>query len=96
MYNEEKVVPFLRSALERFMAELNTDSEVILVNDGSSDSTLEQIAEWAAADQRVKVVHLPRDFGHQSACTAGLDFATGDAVVILDADLQDPLRWVMR
>jgi glycosyltransferase involved in cell wall biosynthesis len=94
MYNEEKVVPFLLSALEQFMTELNTDSEVILVNDGSSDSTLEQIAEWAAADQRVKVVHLSRNFGHQSACTAGLDFATGDAIVILDADLQDPLAVV--
>ncbi len=92
MYNEEQVVPFLRRALEQFMAEVSGETEVILVNDGSSDSTLAHIAEWAAEDPRVKVIHLSRNFGHQIACTAGLDFAAGDAVVVLDADLQDPLE----
>jgi glycosyltransferase involved in cell wall biosynthesis len=92
MYNEEAVVPLLRNALEEFMSEISAETEVILVNDGSCDSTLARIAGWAAEDTRVKVVHFSRNFGHQSACTAGLDFASGDAVVVLDADLQHPLR----
>ena len=91
MYNEEAVVPFLRSALERFMTEVAGETEIILVNDGSTDETLAQIAAWAREDPRVKVLHLSRNFGHQIACTAGLDFASGDAVVVLDADLQHPL-----
>jgi len=91
MYNEEAVVPLLRPALEEFLREIPCETEVILVNDGSQDSTLAQIAQWAGGDRRVKVVHFSRNFGHQYACTAGLDFASGDAVVVLDADLQHPL-----
>ncbi len=91
MYNESSVVPHLREALEDFMSELRGETEVILVNDGSTDSTLAQIAAWAYDDPRIKVVNLSRNFGHQSASTAGLDYASGDAVVLLDADLQDPL-----
>ncbi len=91
MYNEEAVVPYLRAALEQFMPEISCETEIVLVNDGSVDRTLERITGWAAADPRVKVVHLSRNFGHQIACTAGLDFATGDAVAVLDADLQHPL-----
>lgn len=92
MYNEEAVVPFLRSALDQFMAELPGETEVILVNDGSTDSTLKQIVAWAEQDARVKVVNFSRNFGHQIALTAGLDYASGDAIVTLDADLQDPLN----
>jgi dolichol-phosphate mannosyltransferase len=91
MYNEEAVVPFLRPALEQFMSEVPCETEIVLVNDGSSDKTLAGIAAWAKEDPRVKVIHLSRNFGHQIACTAGLDFATGDAVVVLDADLQHPV-----
>lgn len=91
MYNEEAVTPFLRRELEPFLDELPCEAEVILVNDGSSDRTLEKVAAWADEDPRVKVVHLSRNFGHQAAATAGLDFATGDAIVLMDADLQDPL-----
>ncbi|MFZ1133388.1 MAG: glycosyltransferase family 2 protein [Candidatus Korobacteraceae bacterium] len=92
MYNEEAVVPHLRGAVEQFMAEVSGDTEIILVNDGSTDETLARIAAWAREDSRVKVIHLSRNFGHQLACTAGLDFANGDAVVVLDADLQHPLH----
>ncbi len=92
VYNEELMVPLLRKALEQFMSEVAGDTEIILVNDGSSDSTLEKIAAWAMDDTRVKVLHLSRNFGHQLASTAGLDFASGDAVVLIDADLQDPLE----
>ena len=91
MYNEEAVVPLLKPALEQFMSEVGCETEVILVNDGSHDSTLEKIAGWAHEDTRIKVVHFSRNFGHQYACTAGLDYASGDAAVVLDADLQHPL-----
>jgi dolichol-phosphate mannosyltransferase len=64
--------------------------ELIIVDDGSSDGTPAILAEIAAQDRRVKVVTLSRNFGHQMAITAGLDHASGDAVVMIDADLQDP------
>ena len=64
--------------------------ELILVDDGSSDRTPSIIAELAEADERVKLVELSRNFGHQTALTAGLDHASGDAVVMIDGDLQDP------
>jgi len=91
MYNEEAVVPLLRPAIEQFMGEVACETEAILVNDGSQDRTVELIAQWAGEERRIKVVHFSRNFGHQFACTAGLDFASGDAVVVLDADLQHPL-----
>jgi polyisoprenyl-phosphate glycosyltransferase len=91
MYNEAAALPHLREALERFMTEIRLETEVILVNDGSTDSTLAQIVVWAQQDPRIKIINLSRNFGHQSASTAGLDYASGDAVVLLDADLQDPL-----
>ena len=81
----------LRPAIEQFMGEVACETEAILVNDGSQDRTVELIAHWAGEDRRIKVVHFSRNFGHQFACTAGLDFASGDAVVVLDADLQHPL-----
>jgi len=90
LYNEGAVVSPLRAAIEAFAPTLACRVEIVLVNDGSTDGTLESLADWAA-DPRVKVLHLSRNFGHQIATTAGLDHATGDAVVILDADLQDPL-----
>jgi glycosyltransferase involved in cell wall biosynthesis len=91
IYNEEAVIAPLRAAVNGFASSLPNELELILVNDGSSDHTLTLLAEWAASDHRVKVLHLSRNFGHQIAATAGLDHATGDAAVLLDADLQDPL-----
>src|SRR6185437_2122574 len=91
MFNEEAVVPFLRGALEPFLNELHGEVEVILVNDGSKDATLQMIFAWSQEDPRIKILNFSRNFGHQIACTAGLDYASGDAVVLLDADLQDPL-----
>src|ERR1017187_4293558 len=94
MYNEEAVVDYLRVEMERFMGEVSAETELILVNAGSSDGTLDKIVGWAAEDNRIKVIHLSRNFGHQLASTAGLDHASGDAVVLIDADLQDPLHVV--
>jgi glycosyltransferase involved in cell wall biosynthesis len=96
VYNEESVVPFLRGALEQFVAELGCESEIVLVNDGSTDATLQLILDWAERDTRVKVINFSRNFGHQMACTAGLDYASGDAIVLLDADLQDPFNVIHR
>jgi dolichol-phosphate mannosyltransferase len=88
MYEEEEIVA--RFA-ERVGAALDgVDYELILVDDGSKDRTAGAMAEVAAADPRVKVVTLSRNFGHQPALTAGLDHARGDAVAMLDGDLQDP------
>jgi dolichol-phosphate mannosyltransferase len=64
--------------------------ELVVVDDGSTDGTRAILAELADADHRVKVIELSRNFGHQTAITAGLDHATGDAIVMIDADLQDP------
>ena len=64
--------------------------ELVVVDDGSSDRTREILAALAERDERLKVVELSRNFGHQTAITAGLDHAAGDAVVMIDADLQDP------
>ena len=92
MYNEEGITKSLRPAMEAFTLEIKAQVEVILVNDGSRDRTLEEVAAWASEDQRIKVIHLSRNFGHQIAVTAGVDNAAGDAVVVMDADLQDPLH----
>jgi len=91
MFNEQDVVEVLETEIGRFLAGLKCESDVVLVNDGSSDLTLPKVLEWAGRDPRVRVIHLSRNFGHQIAATAGLDFAWGDATVLLDADLQDPL-----
>lgn len=66
------------------------DGEIIFVNDGSKDKTLEILEKIAKKDKKVKIISFSRNFGHQAAVTAGLKYVTGDAVVIMDADLQDP------
>lgn len=91
MYNEEAVIDMVRAELERFAAEIPAETEIVVVNDGSSDNTIFQLQAWAEQDPRVKVIHLSRNFGHQLAATAGLDYASGDAIVLIDGDLQDPL-----
>jgi polyisoprenyl-phosphate glycosyltransferase len=90
-YNEEQSLPLFAAEVTRFINASPCACEVVLVNDGSSDRTLEVIADWSARDRRIKVLSLSRNFGHQLAATAGVDYAAGDAVVLIDADLQDPL-----
>jgi polyisoprenyl-phosphate glycosyltransferase len=90
-YNEEQSLPLFAAEMTPFIDESPYPCEVVLVNDGSSDRTLEFLADWSAQDKRIKVLSLSRNFGHQLAATAGIDFATGDAVVLIDSDLQDPL-----
>ena len=90
-YNEEQSLPLFAVEVTRFIDASPYPCEVVLVNDGSADRSLEFLAEWSARDRRIKVLSLSRNFGHQLAATAGVDYAAGDAVVLMDADLQDPL-----
>lgn len=90
-YNEQEIFPLLRPALTRFLDSSPYACEVIAVNDGSSDRTIDLLVDWCKADPRIKVLNLSRNFGHQYAATAGIDHASGDAVVLIDSDLQDPL-----
>ncbi len=91
MYYEEKVVDECYKRVHKVLVELEDyEYEIIFVNDGSQDKTLELLEEIAKKDTNVKIVSFSRNFGHQAAVTAGLKETTGDAVVILDADMQDP------
>jgi dolichol-phosphate mannosyltransferase len=88
MYEEEDTVDPFTERVEQALGDLNY--ELILVNDGSKDRTRDAMAKAAERDPRVKIVSLARNFGHQPALTAGLEHATGDVIVMLDGDLQDP------
>lgn len=91
MYYEEKVANECYKRVKENLDKLeNYDYEIIFVNDGSKDKTLSILEEIAAKDKNVKVLSFSRNFGHQAAVTAGLQCVTGDAIVIMDADLQDP------
>jgi dolichol-phosphate mannosyltransferase len=89
VYNEEENIPELWKRLEAEMSKLPGNIEVIFVDDRSRDRSLDLLADIAARDSRIRVVALSRNFGHQRALTAGLDFANGSAVVLMDGDLQD-------
>ncbi len=89
-YNEEDNLPALHARLTAALDPLNLTYEIIVVNDGSQDRTLDLLRALAAGDPRVIVVDLARNFGHQVAISAGLDYSRGAAVIIMDADLQDP------
>ena len=91
LYNEEQTFPELRDRLGTVLDGLpGGPHEMVFVNDGSSDRTLELLEQAASRDGRVVVVSLSRNFGHQAALTAALDHASGAVVVVLDGDLQDP------
>jgi polyisoprenyl-phosphate glycosyltransferase len=89
-HNEEEVIEELVIQLGATMNALDGDAEAILVDDGSRDRTYELMLRATQADPRFRCVRLSRNFGHQIALTAGVDVASGDAVIVLDADLQDP------
>ena len=90
IYNEEEVIPILHDRLQTFLGTLGVETEVLFVNDGSKDKSLPLLKELASKDPRYKVLGFARNFGHQSAITAGVDYARGQAVFVMDADLQDP------
>lgn len=89
-YNEERNVGIMHERLSKTLSEITDSYEMIFVNDCSKDQTLLRIKELAERDSHVKYLSFSRNFGHQIAVSAGLDFCTGEAVVIIDGDLQDP------
>ena len=90
-YNEEKSLPLLYPELKSLMdGNTSYEWEILFVNDGSKDNTINIIKALRAADKRINYVDLTRNFGKENAMLAGFDFVTGDCMVILDADLQDP------
>lgn len=90
VYNEEVVLPLFYERLKAALSTLPCEAEILFVDDGSEDRTASLLEELARADPRVRVLTLTRNFGHQAALCAGLDHCTGDATVMIDADLQDP------
>lgn len=90
VYNEEALLHELHRRLKGALEPLGLRYEVILVNDGSRDRTPAILAELTASEPAFRAIHFSRNFGHQAAVTAGLDHASGQAVLVMDADLQDP------
>src|SRR5205809_197801 len=90
VFNEIEVLPSLLAAIRGVMAGTGHAYEIILVDDGSLDGTTQALKQAATTDAHIKALFFSRNFGHQAAITAGLDFASGDAAVVIDADLQDP------
>lgn len=90
VYNEADSLPVLYSRLVGVLEGAKIEFEVVFVDDGSRDRSGEQLKRISASDKRIAVIELARNFGHQVAITAGLDFARGKAVAVMDADLQDP------
>ena len=92
VYNEVETVPELVSRIKATVADITPtlSLELIVVDDGSTDGTTALLTKMAASDPTIRVLELSRNFGHQAAITAGIDRSTGDAVVVIDGDLQDP------
>ena len=96
VYNEAETLPALYPRIKEVMDQTGDSWELVLVDDGSTDHSAEIMRELAAQDPRVRPVIFARNFTHQIAVTAGLDYSRGDAVVIIDADLQDPPEVILQ
>jgi len=90
IFNEQETIPELLRRLTALMDGQTETMEIIFVDDGSKDSSFQQLRDAHGTDHRFKVVRLSRNFGHQIAISAGIDLAQGDAIMIMDGDLQDP------
>ena len=91
-YNEQRVLLEFHKRISKVLESMQLEAELIFVNDGSTDDTLKIMREFRKSDQRISILDLSRNFGKETAMTAGLDHARGDAVVLIDADLQHPLN----
>jgi glycosyltransferase involved in cell wall biosynthesis len=94
VYNEELVVPILRETVEHFRSNFPMPIEVVLVDDGSMDQTSVLLKDWAEHAQNIHIKTLHRNAGHQAAMQIGLEQASGDMIVTMDADLQDPIETI--
>ncbi|MCJ7447018.1 MAG: glycosyltransferase family 2 protein [Bacteroidales bacterium] len=90
IFNEEKLVDELVKRTLTSVESFTSDYELIFVDDGSTDQSLEKILSWQKTNRRIKILSLSKNFGHQAAYTAGLEYAMGDIVAMMDGDLQDP------
>ena len=90
VYNEEKSIRLMYDCLLASITVISNNFEIIFVNDGSKDNSFLELVKLSKEDERVKYINFSRNFGHQIAVTAGLDYSKGAAVVIIDGDLQDP------
>ncbi|EKQ58248.1 MULTISPECIES: glycosyltransferase family 2 protein [unclassified Clostridium] len=90
LYNEELVIDESYKRLKNVMDSTKENYEIVFVNDGSKDKTKEKAEEICNIDNKIKLINFSRNFGHQAAITAGMDLALGDAIIVIDADLQDP------
>lgn len=96
VHNEEETLPELYRRMADLLARLDGESEVILVDDGSTDRSYPLMVDIHGKDPRFKIIHFSRNFGHQIAISAGMDHACGSATVIMDADLQDPPEIILQ
>lgn len=94
-YNEEAVIEEAYRRLMQIIPKIEMETELIFVNDGSKDHTQQLLTELASKAENIRVINFSRNFGHQLAITAGMDYASGDAIVIIDADLQDPVEVII-
>ncbi len=90
VYNEQENLDFLYERVTKVLVSLKKEYEIIFINDGSHDKTKNILEDLHKKNNNIKIINFSRNFGHQTAVTAGLDFASGEEVAILDADLQDP------
>lgn len=95
-FNEEEVITETYHRLINVMEQTKEEYEILFINDGSRDKTMELISDICKQDNRIKLINFSRNFGHQIAVTAGMEYSKGQAVVIIDADLQDPPEVILR
>jgi len=95
VFNEEKGLDIFYSQLKNVIDQLEYDFELIFVNDGSGDSSLNVLTSFYEKDKRIKILNLSRNFGHQNALTSGIDQAKGEAVILLDVDLEDNPKYIV-
>ena len=96
VFNEAETLPEFYRRMRPILDGMDGPAELILINDGSRDASLDIMHQLRAQDSRVKIIGFSRNFGHQIAITAGIDFAEGDAVAIIDSDLQDPPEVILQ
>ena len=95
VYNEEKVIEEAHKQIQNILEKTNEEYEIVFIDDGSNDRSPQLLKEMSKNDERIKTILLSRNFGQQAAISAGLDKASGNAIIFMDADLQDPPRVIL-